>query len=171
MTQEKLLDLLKRLNAGENLDVVKQEAKELLSSLNPQDLALEEQKLLEAGLKIEDLRHLCSAHMEALRDELDAFKASLPSGHVLHTMVVEHDHILGFLESLESIIGKAKKETHLSLEDQKKLQDVADHLVAAEPHHQREEEVLFPELESRGIYGPPQVMRQEHGNFVPGNMS
>ena len=42
------------------------------------------------------------------------------------------------------------------------LRDIADHLVCAEPHHQREEQVLFPEVEGRGLTGPPHIMRLEH---------
>ena len=43
-----------------------------------------------------------------------------------------------------------------------KLQHINKHLIGAEPHHQREEQILFPELEKRGVFGPPQVMLQEH---------
>lgn len=35
-------------------------------------------------------------------------------------------------------------------------------MIEAEAHHQREEDVLFPALEERGVFGPPQIMRQEH---------
>jgi DUF438 domain-containing protein len=35
-------------------------------------------------------------------------------------------------------------------------------LLDAEPHHQREEQALFPELERRGVTGPPRIMRLEH---------
>jgi hemerythrin-like domain-containing protein len=34
-------------------------------------------------------------------------------------------------------------------------------------HHQREEDVLFPELEKRGMYGPPMAMREEHKQLRP----
>ena len=39
---------------------------------------------------------------------------------------------------------------------------IAKHLLGAKAHRQREEQVLFPELEKRGVFGPPQVMRMEH---------
>jgi len=44
----------------------------------------------------------------------------------------------------------------------RRLKHIAEHLIEAESHHRREEEVLFPELERRGVLGPPQVMRMEH---------
>ncbi|MEE9464707.1 MAG: hemerythrin domain-containing protein, partial [Candidatus Neomarinimicrobiota bacterium] len=43
----------------------------------------------------------------------------------------------------------------------------AQNLVDAEKHHAREEQVLFPEMESRGVSGPTNVMRQEHDFLRP----
>lgn len=89
---------------------------------------------------------------------------NLESGHIIHTLMAEHDRILGFLKELgrtnQTIqnmvsLDKAKKES-------KELLDIAKHLIEAESHHQREEEVLFPELEKREILGPPEMMRMEH---------
>lgn len=37
-------------------------------------------------------------------------------------------------------------------EEFKKLLHIAEHLVEAESHHKREEEVLFPEVEKRGVF-------------------
>ena len=45
------------------------------------------------------------------------------------------------------------------------LQETAHHLVEAENHHQREEEVLFPRLERHGISEPPSTMKADHEEF------
>jgi len=42
------------------------------------------------------------------------------------------------------------------------LKLIAEHLIEAEAHHQREEQVLFPALEKKGITGPPRIMVLEH---------
>jgi hemerythrin-like domain-containing protein len=39
---------------------------------------------------------------------------------------------------------------------------VVARLIDAEPHHQREEQALFPRMEKAGIEGPPHMMRMEH---------
>ena len=39
---------------------------------------------------------------------------------------------------------------------------IGTHLVGVEPHHQREEQVLFPALRDRGLEGPPTMMEIEH---------
>jgi hypothetical protein len=161
-TIEKLTDLLRRLNGGENTEQIKQEAQQFLAKISPEDLTFAEQKLVEAGLKPEDLRHLCSAHMVALGDNLRQTKANLSVGHVLHTMYQEHDRILSFLDQLETLNQEVQQQENYAQIDLQKLEHIADHLLGAEPHHQREEQVLFPALEDRGVFGPPQVMRMEH---------
>jgi len=103
------------------------------------------------------------------QEETKNLKEQFPAGHVLHTFISEHEKILGFLQELEAtnqLIQNMKNydENHQAF---KKLLHIAEHLVGAEPHHTREEEVLFPELESRGLYGPPQVMRIEHNEIRP----
>ena len=161
---EMLAQLLKRANSGEDKDKLKEEAKDFLSKIGPIELSMAEQKLIEEGTRPEELRVLCSAHMEMLDGEIKKFRKSLPKGHVVHTFVSEHDYILKFLDELDSLNEKFQKME--SLKDGKKelkeLLHVAEHLVGAEPHHKREEEVLFPAMEREGITGPPRVMRMEH---------
>lgn len=166
---DQLADILDRLNAGENPDKVKEEARQLLATVDPADLSLAEQKLIEAGLAPQDLRDLCSLHMEVLGDQLEEFRAQLEPGHVVHTLVCEHDHILTFLAELERINAEIQEQDEYDPDSElyQVLHHIGEHLVGAEPHHQREEDVLFPELEDRGVFGPPQIMRLEHEAIRP----
>lgn len=161
---DRLAKILKRLNSGEDPAAVRSEAQDFLASISAEELTFAEQKLIEAGLKPEDLRHLCSAHMEMLGDEASVFKNSLPKGHVLHTLVSEHEMILGFLDKLEKANEQIQKTNEFDSIDPVFgiVAHVAEHLEGAEPHHQREEEVLFPAVEARGVYGPTEIMRMEH---------
>ena len=163
-TAQKLEEILKKLNTGEDPAKVKAEAHELLGSLSAKDLSMAEQKLVDAGLDPEELRDLCAVHLEMLGDQLADLKAKLPPGHVVHTMMREHDYILEFLDELDGI-NKEVQQMHAfdpTREEWERLRHIADHLVEAEPHHQREEEVLFPKLEEQGVTGPPRIMRMEH---------
>lgn len=161
---ERVTQLLKRLNAGEDPAKVKKEAQEFLASIDPEDLSLAEQQLIEVGLAPEDLRRLCSAHLEMLRGEAGTMKTEEEPGHVVSIMISEHQMILGFLDQLDALNEAIQGVESYDGErgEFQALRLVAEHLVGAEPHHQREEEVLFPQLEARGIFGPPQVMRVEH---------
>ena len=89
---------------------------------------------------------------------------SLPKTHIIRKLYDEHDIILSVLESLELFLSKLQV---FSAGDDsatilKHVQIGADNLLAAEPHHQREEEILFPIMEEMGLGGPPSVMRMEH---------
>mgnify|MGYP001045066727 CR=1 FL=1 len=162
--QNRLTEIIKRLKAGEDPELVKQDARELLSSLDPQDLTVAEEQLVEAGLEPEDLRHLCSIHMEMLAGEVEKLKEQTGPGHVLHTLVEEHEHILATLDELERVNQAVQQMDSYdpNRDEFDRLKNAAHHLVEAESHHEREEEVLFPEAEKHGIWGPPQVMRMEH---------
>ena len=87
----------------------------------------------------------------------------LPEGHVVRTFMEEHQRILSHLDRLEELVGETPDggtpEGRGRLEE---IQGIAAHLIGAEPHHQREEQVLFPALEQRGVSGPPAVMTAEH---------
>jgi len=161
---QRLIDLLRRLNAGEPAERVKRDAREFLASISPRDLSLAEQRLIEEGVETADLRRLCEVHLEAMEEPLGETRVKVEPGHVLDTLYAEHDEILGFLDELEKVsqsIQRAERYDPGSSE-YAKLAHIAEHLAGAEKHHQREEEVLFPEVERRGVYGPTQVMKMEH---------
>lgn len=167
MDKDKIRELKKILKKAEKTDPskVKEEAKDFLRTVSAGDLIEAEQALINEGMEPEALRHLCPAHMEVMDEQLGSSKDSLNSGHPIHTLMSEHEEILKFLDSLEAInrkFQKAGKESDVSGKDFDTLKHIAHHLEAAEKHHQREEDVLFPEVEKCGISGPTQIMRAEH---------
>jgi hemerythrin-like domain-containing protein len=87
------------------------------------------------------------------------FRARLPDGHVLATLMDEHARMLAHLDHLEPQAAKLENTSGMAFA---RIEAIARHLIGAEPHHQREEQVLFPALRERGIEGPPAVMEEEH---------
>ncbi|MDF2674397.1 MAG: histidine kinase [Clostridiales bacterium] len=161
---EKLTEVLQRLNTQGVTEEVRKEALDIVSNIDPIELSIAEQRLIEKGMNPQDLRHLCDIHMEVLKDELDKVRTKIEPGHVLDTLILEHEKIKGFLTELEEInfnIQKLKSPDE-NRELTSKLVVVADNLLDAEKHHKREEDVLFPELEKRNITGPTRIMRMEH---------
>jgi uncharacterized protein len=161
---QELTKILKRLNRGETPEKVKAEAREFLATVDAKDLSIAEQNLVDEGLSPADLQKLCDIHLELLSDHVGAMKDKLPPGHVIATLVSEHEAILGYLDGLDSANQAIQQ---MDAYDPKSdafetLAHVAEHLLEAERHHQREEDVLFPALEARGVQGPPTIMRQEH---------
>ena len=79
-------------------------------------------------------------------------------------LVAEHEIIVRNLMELERIMDLVRAAR--SLDDIKghigRLKAISKLLLDTEPHHQREEQSIFPRLERAGIEGPPRVMRMEH---------
>lgn len=93
-------------------------------------------------------------------------KINLKPGHLIHTLVAEHEIILEFLDKLEKVNQIIQRMADFkNRKEFNELAKIAEHLIEAEPHHKREEEVLFPELEKRGVLGPPEMMRLEHAEL------
>lgn len=167
MEKEKINKLKNILKNADKKDPseVKAEAQDFLESVSEEELITAEQALIEEGIGPGEMKHLCAAHLEMMEGNLEGLKESLPEDHPITTLILEHEEILKFLDELEKMgekIEKATKSTDLSGDDHQKLRSITHHLVAAERHHQREEEVLFPEAEKYGLYGPPQIMTEEH---------
>ncbi len=167
---DELADVLLRINNGE---ASKEESKKLLESISEVDLSLAEQRLLERGITPTRLQGLCKVHLEVLdRKAKDILNATEP-GHPLHTLVSEHELILGFLDSLEQSANTIERipswvEGDKSLLDAMQIaKDASYHLAETEKHHEREEKALFPALEERGITGPTRMMRMEHADLRP----
>lgn len=167
--ETKLKEILEKLNSGEDVDKVKEEAKELLENISPEKLSQAEQKLIEGGIPETELRHLCAAHIEMMADELENLKTEVEPGHPLHTLIAEHDEILKMLEQLEEVTNKIQNMKEFNADDDvfDKLQDIAHHLIETEKHHQREEDAIFPEVDEKGITGPTRIMRMEHDDLWP----
>ncbi len=164
---EKLTEVLQKLNQEGITDDLRKEALEVVSNINPIELSVAEQNLIEKGMNPQELRHLCDIHMEVLKGELDKIKTKIQPGHVVHTMIAEHDKILEFLTELEEINSRIQKlESYDSkIKDFEALKTVVDNILDAENHHQREERVLFAEMEDRRITGPTRIMRMEHDDL------
>jgi len=167
MDKEKVDQLKKILKGANSRDpkTVREEAKEFLGSINANELVMAEQAIMNEGVKPEEMGRLCAAHLEMMEDNIQGIKEKLPEDHPIQTLVLEHEEILKFLDELESLNKKmqeAKKFTDLSIADYEKLQHIGHHLEAAEKHHKREEDVLFPAIEAHGVFGPPQMMVEEH---------
>ncbi|MDP2729540.1 MAG: DUF438 domain-containing protein, partial [Dehalococcoidales bacterium] len=142
----------------------------LLQNVDAKTLGVLEQELIREGVSHEEIRSsLCDIHLEVLKDSLVAKRLEVSAPHPVHTFMQEHEIILDSLKRLLELVNRLK--TTISFEDMgedlEELEDVAHHLVEAESHHQREEDVLFPELEKHDIVEPPQIMRMDHGEFRP----
>lgn len=164
---EKLTQVLKRLNTEGVSEETRREALNIVSNIDPIELSIAEQRLIEEGMNPQDLRHLCDIHMEVLSDELVKLKRQLESGHMLDTLIIEHEKIKEFLSELDELNIQIQKLDKFEGNEEFfiKLVKLAENILDAENHHRREEDILFPELEKRNITGPTRIMRMEHDDL------
>lgn len=164
---ENLTRVLKKLNEEGATPELRNEASKIVSEINPLELSVAEQRLVEEGMNPQDLRHLCTIHMEVLKGELEKIKTRIEPGHVIFTLIAEHEMLLKFLDELDELNSRIQKIDNFDAgkDEIEKLKTVAFNLLDAENHHQREEKVLFVEMENRNITGPTRIMRMEHDDL------
>lgn len=157
--------LLRELKSEDPIPEIRDEAKELLQSVDAETLGVIEQELIREGVSHEDIRgSLCDIHLDMMRDSLVSKKREVPPPHPVNTLMEEHKVILESLDDLGEVverIGKAEDFGDIE-EDLTRLKDISHHLVEAESHHQREEDCLFPVLERHDVTEPPNIMRMDH---------
>lgn len=166
--KEQFKELLRELKEGEVSEEVKEKAKRLLQAVDAKTLGVLEQELIREGVSHEEIRRsLCDIHLDVLRDSLVAKRTKVEAPHPVNTFMEEHKIILENLNELASLVKRLKKTDSFEdmSEDLEKLRDIAHHLVEAESHHQREEEVLFPKLEKHDIVEPAAIMKMDHDEF------
>ena len=167
-TKAQFKALLTELRGGEVSEATKEKAKSLLQSVDAKTLGIMEQELIREGVSHDEIRKsLCDIHLEVLRDSLVAKRQEVSAPHPVHTFMEEHVVILDTLDELGALVERLRGITSFESmgEDQEKLKDIAHHLVEAESHHQREEDVLFPALEKHDIMEPAQIFRLDHVEF------
>ena len=93
--------------------------------------------------------------------------ARLATLHPVNTLMEEHQFILksvrelgAFVERLQARPGFPEMAADLEV-----LKGIAHHLVDAESHHDREEEVLFPRMVAHGVTDLPARMKADHAEF------
>jgi len=161
---KRLVRLLKRLDAGESSSDIRKEQCGFLATIEPKDICLAEQDLIMAGMTIEDMQHMCSRHIQILGDQTNKLRESLPSAHVLRMILCEHDMLKCFLVDLLDVNRTIQEINYITSTSSefRKLSHIVHHLLAANQHYEREEQIIFPELERRGYFGPLEILRKEH---------
>ena len=164
MSAEELYESLEGLAEGE---VSEKEALEKIKRATPVEISKAEQQLVqEEDFGEGEFKSFCDVHLKAVEDEVEEMKSKLEEGHPIRTLILEHEEILEALDRLEEL-SEALEERELTDNEREELEHLAEHLVEAEKHHDREEEVLFPRLVKKGITGPVDIMEMDHEEMWP----
>lgn len=97
--------------------------------------------------------------------------AALPALHPVRTLMEEHRFILASVKELASFVERLERRRRDGVgfadfeAEMETLKGIAHHLVDAESHHQREEDILFPRMEAHGASELPARMKADHVTF------
>ena len=170
--RDELKQILKKFHEAspEELGRVKQEAKKYFKEVEPKDLAMAEQELIQEGTTRAEMKRLCDVHLEVMKGNLGvkAKKLKLPASHPITICKDEHKIIKRNLRRLKVLLAKLKSAG--SFDQAKRQLDVLKELshffLETEKHHQREEKAIFPRLKAHGVIEPPLIFEEDHVEFM-----
>jgi DUF438 domain-containing protein len=156
---------IRKIHAGEDLDVVKAGFKAAVKGLTEAEIAEVEEEVMREGASVEDVRQLCGAHLEVFREAMAEKKLDLPFWHPLH--IQEEEHV-----DLANKLGLMKRQVHAILHGEgdaeaakAKLAELVSWLGKADSNFLKQENAFFPVLEKHGIVQPPKIMWAEHDSL------
>jgi uncharacterized protein len=135
-----------------------------LADVEPQEIAMAEQSLLESGYSHGDLRRLYPLEMQLLGNQTQRIRSALPANHIVRRILCEHELILCFLADMED--ASIKIRTMETRDDTtaafRKLEHAVWHLTGMTSHHGLEDDVIMPEIRNRGYATLAEADRLDH---------
>ena len=160
--KKKMKMAIEKLHQGADVEEVKIEFREILKDASPLEISKIEEEMINEGVPREQIHNLCDVHLELFKESLAEPNPELPKTHPIRILMKEHKIILNAAIRLAELAqvctpGKAPAPDTIGgiMQSIQTLKDSAS-------HYHREENVLFPKLESRGIVQPPAIMWSEH---------
>ncbi|WP_455033991.1 DUF438 domain-containing protein [Granulicatella adiacens] len=161
--QEILKNLMLRLHAGEDKEVIQEEFNEVFDEISPYEIQLMERNLMSEGITFAEIMSLCNVHANLMGSKVNT-QTSVADfeqpGHPVHVMKMENLAIRGALDRVERLLVNFLETKDSTIE--KGLKRQISLLDQFENHYQRKEYAMFPIMEKKGITAPPKVMWGVH---------
>ena len=161
--QEILKNLMLRLHAGEDKEVIQEEFNEVFDEISPYEIQLMERNLMSEGITFAEIMSLCNVHANLMGSKVNT-QTSVADfeqpGHPVHVMKMENLAIRGALDRVERLLVNYLETKDSTIE--KGLRRQISLLDQVENHYQRKEYAMFPIMEKKGITAPPKVMWGVH---------
>ncbi|MGY5859527.1 MAG: DUF438 domain-containing protein [Candidatus Thorarchaeota archaeon] len=162
--KKKLKVAVEKLHQGADVASMKEELKEIIKDVPPIEISKIREDMVEEGVPLEQILNLWGLHLEYFQKSLAEPNPELPETHPIFILMHEHQIILNAVIRLAELAQICSNQP-----SQAPTPDVIggimksiDILKNSANHYHREENVLFPKLESRGITQPPAIMWTEH---------
>ncbi|WP_378956972.1 DUF438 domain-containing protein [Pelosinus sp. sgz500959] len=159
--QRALKEIILELHQGKTVQEVKRKFDEIATGMDPAELSLIEQGLINEGLPVEEVQRLCDVHAAVFRDALEKNpQITVAAGHPVGIFMAENKALQKLMDQeIKPILGELKQasddsEKAVALQLTEKLNLLWD----VDKHYRRKEDLIFPFLEKYEITGPPKVM-------------
>lgn len=163
--KRKIKSLIVKLHQTPKSHQIREELKKIVCDLQPAEVAQIEEELVKEGMPKEELQEFCDIHLEIFKEALEKEETLAMEGHPVNTLMGEHKILLGFSGELRKIITESLENGADKTQLNSKIEGIVKHFKDSESHYQREENVLFPYLEKKGITQPPAIMWMEHNKI------
>jgi len=151
--KEILKQLILELHDGKTVDDVKERFEREFGNVSASEISEAEQALIHEGLPVSEVQRLCDVHSAVFKGSIEEIhRAERPEdepGHPVWVLKAEN-------RAIEKVLGRIGGYTMPG--DAAALAADLIALRQIDAHYKKKENILFPMLESRGIYGPPKVM-------------
>ncbi|MEZ7757721.1 DUF438 domain-containing protein [Granulicatella adiacens] len=161
--QEILKNLMLRLHAGEDKEVIQEEFNEVFDEISPYEIQLMERNLMSEGITFAEIMSLCNVHANLMGSKVNTQTTVADfeqPGHPVHVMKMENLAIRGTLDRVERLLVNFLETKDSTIE--KGLRRQISLLDQFENHYQRKEYAMFPIMEKKRITAPPKVMWGVH---------
>ncbi|MCF7890523.1 DUF438 domain-containing protein [Candidatus Bipolaricaulota bacterium] len=162
--KERIKELLREIHEKGEIGELKEEFKDLLREISPLEIPMMEQEMMEEGVDAEEIASMCDIHVELFRESVqDKFDLEgLGEGHPLKSLYLENEEITKDAEKL----GLRVKDITQGKKGGKAFGELAQFAgklnKIGRTHYTREETLLFPYIERRGITSVPEVLWRKH---------
>ncbi len=158
---EALKEIIRSIHRGASIEELKKKYGQILSRISPFEIPLIEQQLVNEGMPVSEILKLCDLHVELFREHLMGRSLSgVPEGHPLDLLVRENEHILRYAEVLSTYAGALLKagDEEARRRILGNLRDILGELRKIRTHYRKNQMLIFPYLERRGIVAVPRVL-------------
>lgn len=166
--QEILKGIIRDLHQGEDMEVLKQRFRDLITDIDASEIAAMEQGLIAEGMPESEIKRLCDVHVGVFQEALEAQPAPrVPQGHPVHTFMLENREAEKITRDISDLLAKAGAmgEEEFFKQYRTTLAGLLARLADINLHYLRKENQLFPILETYEITGPSQVMWALHDDI------
>ena len=154
-------ELLKSIHRGVSIEELKKRNSDILSQISPIEIPLIEQQLVREGIGIEDILKLCDLHVELFREFLRPREfRGVPKGHPVDLFMRENEWILKqadalslYASALANVTDENARKSYLEA-----VKRILVELKKIRLHYRKQQMLVFPYLERRGIVAVPRVL-------------